>query len=139
MNKLFCNWSKFALSLLFVVILIWGWIAFKKAETILFPVVSGFEIHATHKTNGSLYISGVMKKERECTFKYLSIYDRAVNPIRLLEIEFLDTPKHSTTREAGFQAWGEWKITPQSKNILVTVTHKCSTGTVKTRLFDGVI
>jgi hypothetical protein len=117
----------------------WGWTAFKLAEPKMFPVVDTFNILTIERAGDSLYIAGEMNKSRECRFISLAVYDTAQPKMRLLDVEFLDTPSNVQNRVEGFQAWGLWKITPNTRNILLVSTHECLTGSVETSLYDGAI
>lgn len=140
MSYLFLNkWTKFPLMLLVSVVVMYSWIGFKYVEPRLFPVVTDFEIQHINTRDNTLFISGVMTKTRDCKFDSVTIYDNALRPPKLLDVRFLDTPNTTASRDEGFQAWGVWAVTPESRNIIITARHECSTGTVKTVLFDGVL
>lgn len=141
MSYLFLNrWTKFPLMLLVSVILMYSWIGFKHIiEPRFFPVVADFKINKFEVKNDTLFISGVMTKARDCKFESVTIYDNALRSPKLLDVRFLDTPSYTPSRDEGFQAWGVWAVTPASRNIIITARHECSTGTVKTVLFDGVL
>lgn len=140
MSYLFLNrWTKFPLMLLVSVVVMYSWIGLKYVEPRLFPVVTDFEIQYINTRDNTLFISGVMTKSRDCKFDSVTIYDNALRPPKLLDVRFLDTPSATTSRDEGFQAWGVWAVTPESRNIIITARHECSTGTVKTVLFDGVL
>ncbi len=141
MSHLILNkWTKFPLMLLASVIVMYSWIGFKHIiEPWVFPVVSDFKIQRIETRDNTLFISGVMTKTRDCKFESVTIYDNALRPPKLLDVRFLDTPSAMPSRNEGFQAWGVWAVTPESRNIIITARHECSTGTVKTVLFDGVL
>lgn len=140
MSYLILNkWTKFPVILLCCVVVMYSWIGFKHFEPSFFPVATGFEINQITAKDNTLFISGVMTKVRDCKFESVTIYDNALRPPKLLDVKFLDTPSGSVSRDEGFQAWGIWAITPKSRNIIITARHECSTGTVKTILFDGVL
>lgn len=104
------------------------------------PVVTDFTVEQIERNNNSLYIRGTMNKLRkECVFDKLSVYDIAVKPKRLLDVDFLDTPNQVQNRDTGVQAWGVWRITPNTKNIELSVTHNCSGRSIRTVLYDGAI
>lgn len=120
----------------------WAFETFKAFEPDIFPVVSNFDIKHHEQLEDSLYISGTMIKNRECKFEGLTVYDKAVKPMKpmkLLDVTFIDTPKNVYDRLEGYQSWGIWKIDPFTKNILITAKHTCSTGEVKTTLYEGAI
>ncbi len=118
---------------------VWIWHGFKSMEPDVFPVVTNFNIENLERIDGNLYISGSMNKTRECEFVSLAVYDVAVRPMRVLDIEYLDTPTTVQSRIAGVQAWGVWKISPSTRNIKLVATHECATGAVKSILWDGAI
>lgn len=113
---------------------------YKTIETEINPVVTDFTVSEIYRDDTSLYISGTMdKKRKDCVYQALTVYDIAVNPRRLLDLKTIDTPNMVQNRDTGLQAWGVWRITPNTKNIELTVTHSCNTGTVITTLYRGAI
>lgn len=135
---LLSHWTKKALFALVGIALMYSWIGFKFIEPKLFPVVSDFQIKVFRTNSTSLFIAGVMRKDRDCDIKYMTVYDNSGTPPRMLDIEFSETA-NIVNRQVGYQAYGDWIITPKSKNIIITAHHACSTGEVKTVLFNGVV
>lgn len=117
----------------------WSWEIFKGLESDILPVVANFNVEVMERHGNSLYLSGSMDKLRDCRYVDLAVYDIAVNPMRILDIEFLDTPNTVQSRITGVQAWGVWKITPTTKNIQIVTRHECSTGIVNSVLYRGAI
>lgn len=125
--------------LVFAIALVWSWQGFKNLEPKLFPVVVDFTYQVERNQDGTMNISGEMNKVRDCPYQFMAVYDKAVSPMRMLDIDFNDTPSNQQSKELGLQAYGPWKISPSTKNIRIVVTHECSTGLVKTTLYDGAI
>ena len=138
-RHILCGWTKGPLLALLFIISAWGWMWFEERQGEIFPVVEDFQVLDIQRDSDSLYISGTMRKVRDCSFERLTVYDKAVRPMRVLDYIYLDTPNSVQSRDKGVQAWGVWKITPNTKNILLTAIHTCSTGLVKTTLYDGAI
>ena len=131
-----------------LVVLVAYWLAYQVGYGLIYkhyepqidPVVTDFRVDYIQRDEASLYISGTMYKRRgNCVFDSLTVYDNAVKPKRLLDLEFLDTPNQNQNRDEGLQAYGAWRITPHTKNIELSVTHMCPTGIVVTSLYNGSI
>ena len=98
-------------------------------EPVIAPVVSNFEVHRLYVKDNEATISGVMTRNRNCTFVSMSAYSRFIGntPKKLIPYEFLELD--ATNRGTGKQAWGPWKmkmpLSPETKSIELVVTHRC--------------
>lgn len=112
----------------------WGSILFKSFEVDLYPVIKNFQITEVRRSSDEVMIYGTMEKVRDCEFKGLIVYSGgAIIDIRESRIGA------DVSRVRGAQDWGWWIITPAVTELTLYVRHKCSTGDVLTKLYDGVI
>lgn len=120
---------------LYLAAAVWGWNLFKIAEPSILPVVSGFAITEVDTSNpASVGIRGIVTKTRDCRFIQLAAYSGK----DLVNVHFTETQR-LTTRVPGAQSFGWWIITPSVSHITLYADHECSTGSVRTKIFSGLI
>lgn len=113
---------------------VWSIVGFKHYEATLFPVIEQFSVLEVEQTQEGTQLSGEMLKVRSCDFKEVVAYSGR----HLVDVRFTETTK-IVSRLEGYQAWGVWMIVPPVKELTLYVRHQCATGTVTTKLFDGLL
>jgi len=113
------------------------WAGFKRFEPVLFPVVTGFEItSAQSESGGKLRISGTFDKVRPCEFLEVIGYSGS----QFVSIAFSALPNAQIpSRLTGRQTYGPWVLVPEVDQLELYSRHKCATGQVVTKLFNGAI
>ena len=129
--------GKFTRYALCVAIASAAWAGFKRIEPSIFPVVTGFEITSTQSEDGGkLLISGTFNKVRSCEFMGVIAYSGS----QFVSITFAAAQGSQTaSRLTGRQTYGPWTLVPEVNQIELYSRHKCATGQVVTKLFDGAI
>ena len=126
--------GRFTRYALYVAVVIGLWGAFKQLEPLVWSVVEDFEItHARAVGPGQMEISGTFKKVRDCEFKSVFGYSGK----HLIRVKF-----HSgavVSRVPRSQYYGPWTLTPKVSQIELYARHRCTTGDVLTKLFDGAV
>jgi len=106
----------------------------ERYEAEVFPVVRDFRVLENVPRGDSVLISGDMRKVRDCNFVEVVFYVGSAQhedlPREMLSVAFMDSASAKpTTREPGFQPWGQWRIgrpnTLAGPDIFMRVTHKC--------------
>ena len=131
------NMGKFTRYALYVAIVSALWAGFKKFEPAVFPVVKGFEItSAKNEAGGKLRISGAFDKVRPCEFVEVIGYSGS----QFVSIAFAGLPGAQVpSRLTGRQTYGPWVLVPEVNQLELYSRHKCATGQVVTKLFNGAI
>lgn len=110
-----------------------GWL-YREHESSLNPVVVDFQITWAKVKDDSLYISGLMRKRRDCEFLDVVAYSGR----RFVSVEFLESER-IVTRRPRLQTFGPWKLTPRADRVQLFATHRCLTGLVVTELYNDVV
>ena len=113
---------------------VWLAVWLKTMEPELFPVIEDFEIEQVDHSDTGTSIQGTMYKARGCEFKEVVAYSGKY----LINVEFSETTE-IVSRIEGQQAWGVWILTPPVKELTLYARHQCVTGTVQTKLFEGLL
>lgn len=113
---------------------VWLTVWLKTMEPELFPVITDFKIENVEQLDSGTAIEGTMLKSRGCEFKEVVAYSGSY----LVDVQFSETTK-IVSRIEGQQAWGVWLIVPKVKELTLYARHKCMTGTVQTKLFEGLL
>lgn len=108
-------------------------VAVKILEPIPFPVITGFVVHEVRQKDNLVIISGTMVKERDsCVFESVTAYSlfEAGHEKQRVPVVFLDNNgDDKSSRSAGAQKWGPWRITipisPKTVAIELTSLHSC--------------
>jgi len=131
------NMGRFTRYALYVAIASAAWAGFKRIEPSIFPVVKGFEItSAQSEAGGRLRISGTFDKVRPCDFVELIGYSGS----QFVSIAFAALPNAQVpSRLTGRQTYGPWILVPEVNQLELYSRHKCATGHVVTKLFNGAI
>ena len=119
---------------LLATVLTWILVGLKKLEPILYPVITDFVVEETKVVGDHLLVRGSMVKNRECQFEDVIAYSNK----SIVSLEFTET-KVDVSRIKGVQNWGWWAVYPPVKTITVYARHRCSTGIVTTKLFEGKV
>lgn len=117
-----------------IAVAVWLTVWLKTAEPELFPVIEDFKIEQVEQLDIGTSIEGTMFKARGCEFKEVVAYSGKY----LVNVEFSETTK-IVSRIEGQQAWGVWILTPPVKELTLYARHQCVTGTVQTKLFEGLL
>ncbi|MDC1406055.1 hypothetical protein N8314_00710 [Akkermansiaceae bacterium] len=111
-------------------ILAWSWMAFKKYEPILMPVLRDFQVDEVWEDSLGTHITGTFRKVRDCEFIEVIPYSGGYR----IDI---DTPDYTIlSRPKGFQRW-YWLVYPPIPSMEIYTTHECSTGRVTSLVFKG--
>lgn len=113
---------------------VWSIIGFKHYEPTFFPVIENFTVLDVQQLEEGTALSGEMLKARDCRFKEVVAYSGR----HLVDVRFTETSK-IVSRLEGYQSWGVWLIVPPVREITLYARHDCVTGTVTTKLFDGLL
>ena len=113
---------------------VWLAVWLKTMEPELFPVITDFKIENVEQLDNGTAIEGTMLKARGCEFKEVVAYSGNY----LVDVQFTETTE-IVSRIEGQQAWGVWVIVPKVKELTLYARHKCVTGTVQTKLFEGLL
>lgn len=93
----------------------------QKLEHELMPVVTDFRVVRNEHIDGSIMVSGTMRKVRSCEFVQVVAYSGETR----LKLELLDAGD-ATTRAEGVQTWGPWRLTPEKHDPLhIHAIHRC--------------
>ncbi len=103
-------------------------LTYQQYETTINPIVEDFTIDSAAEGDGSLILSGTMRKVRDCEWLGVSAMARGesdtLEPARIV---FLD-PK-TTTRPTGKQTWGPWSMVIaggyEGKDVEIVARHQC--------------
>lgn len=111
---------------------IWG--GFKHLEPLVLPVVKDFEIVKARLAGYSrVEISGSFNKVRNCEFIDVIGYSGKT----LIRVSF--NGHQGITRMTRDQRYGPWILEPEASQVELYSRHRCATGEVLTKLFDGAI
>lgn len=113
---------------------VWATVWLKTVEPELFPVITDFKVENVAQTDTGTSIEGTMFKARGCEFKEVVAYSGSY----LVDLQFTETTE-IVSRIEGQQAWGIWMIVPPVKELTLYARHRCMTGMVETKLFDGLL
>ena len=119
---------------LLATVLTWILVGLKKVEPIIYPVITDFVVEENKIMDDLLLVRGSMIKARDCQFEDVIAYSNG----SIVSLEFTET-KVDVSRIKGVQNWGWWVVYPLVKSITVYARHRCSTGTVTTKLFEGKV
>jgi len=129
--------DKYTKCALYVAIFSVLWLSFKYVEPTVFPVVKDFKIlDVENYGEDSLLISGELNITRSCQRVEILGYSGK----EFIKIEYINFDKSpAINRLVREQTYGPWLLTPKVNKLELYSIHKCFTGTVVTKLFDGVI
>jgi len=125
--------SRYALYFTMVVAV---WAAGKQLEPVVFPVVKNFHITEVISEGDNLWIAGEFNKVRGCEFVDVVGYSGKQH----VTVVFDEHPEAPVvTRIRGYQTFGPWLLVPKVSRLSLYAHHRCTTGLVTTKLFDGVV
>ncbi|MGO1500825.1 MAG: hypothetical protein ACTHWH_06030 [Marinobacter sp.] len=115
-----------------VISALWG--GFKSVEPVALPVIKNFEITSARLVNDShVEIGGAFNKVRSCDFEGVFGYSGK----KLIRVSLNGPP--FINRLPREQFYGPWILAPKTSQIELYARHRCATGAVTTKLFDGAI
>lgn len=133
--KIFKSCARINVLLFLFCIGMYGSMLAKKVEPYLFPVVTEFSIDQVSFSDNKLYMSGLLYRNRSCSFKSIVAYDDSTVTRKILRVD----NQRTEHMQVGWNAWGPWVIRPQTKNLTILAIHECVTGLVETQVFKGVL
>lgn len=103
-----------------------------------FPVVEMSGTLISHSNNEAVIAIGGSKL-RECSYVRMQAYSRAADGNMMdAFIMRVDTPESGVTRPVGAFRIGTWRVwpLPQSKGVVVYISHLCGSRLVMTKIVD---
>lgn len=126
--------GRFTRYALYVAVLSGIWGALKHLEPAVWPVIDEFEItHARAVGSDQIEISGTFNKARDCELVTVLGYSDKT----LIHVKF--NGDAIVSRIPRLQYYGPWKLSPKASQVELYARHRCTTGEVLTKLFDGAI
>lgn len=131
-NIFFHKMPKSVFLILIFSVCVWGWLAFKKYEVDVFPVIKNFKIDVVYTDSLGTHVHGSFYKARGCDFDFAIPYSQGYR----VDIE---TPNYEVvSRPVGHQEW-QWLFNPPVPSMEVYFTHKCATGRVTSLVYKGLL